>query len=309
MIAPLKSMYVTGEFGEPAQPGTGLPNASGVKMHIGTDLRASVGTEVYSMEAGTVSIVDNVGLKLVEIVGTKTIRYLHLDRNILGTGQKVSAGQLIGYSGNTGDVAAHLHVDVRKNGTTYNQSFYNYYNPMALINEQGGSQLMDTETKVGNQYYTLRGNTGTAAERKSWVGKSYEEFNSKARAEVDSREAHRHNLESAVSILTVERDNARAEVAKLSAEVLGLRDQTKILQAQIAEKDAQIAGMIEANKQLEAQHQAQIDELNKVIEIKDNEIKRLTTELANCSGEPLTWSQHLVLGLKGLIQALNPLSK
>lgn len=34
MISPLKTMTVTGAFGEPAVPGTGLPDSSGVKRHI-----------------------------------------------------------------------------------------------------------------------------------------------------------------------------------------------------------------------------------------------------------------------------------
>ena len=309
MVAPLKSMYVTGAFGEVAVPGTGLPDSSGVKRHIGTDLRASVGTPVYSMEAGTVSIVDNVGLKLVEIVGTKTIRYLHLDRNILGVGQKVAAGQLIGYSGNTGDVAAHLHVDVRKNGTAYNASFYNYVDPMSLINEQGGSQLMDTIDKVKAQYYTLRGVVVSDSEARQWVGGTYERFNSVAKAEVDSRTANINNLTNAVKTLTAERDAARTQVATLTKELLAERDKVQVLQASNNTLQAEIDGAKQAYKELEAQHQAEIDNLNHVIEIKDNEIKRLSNELANCGGESLTWSQHLVLGLKGLLSALNPLSK
>lgn len=141
---------------------------------------------------------------------------------------------------------------------------------------------MDTDAKIKAQYYTLRGNEGTAAERKGWIGKSYEEFNSVARPEVDSRETHRRNLESAVSVLTKERDEARAQVAKLTGEVLAERDRVRVLQAENATLTSEIEGAKEAYKQLEAQHQAKIDELVKVIEIKDNEIKRLSDELTKC---------------------------
>lgn len=309
MIAPLKSMIVTGAFGEVAVPGTGLPDNSGVKRHIGVDLRASIGTEVYSMEAGTVTLVDNDGLKLVEIRGTYTIRYLHLDRNILGTNQKVSAGQLIGYSGNTGGVAAHLHVDARKNGTAYDASFYNYVNPMSLISEKPGGQTMDTDAKVKAQYYTLRGNEGTAEERKHWIGKSYEEFNSVAKPEVQSRTQNITNLTNAVKTLTTERDSARAQVAALTSQLATEKDKVKVLEADKKTLQAELDGARQAYKELEKQHQAQIDELNHVIEIKDNEIDRLNKELANCSGTPLNWWEHLVLGIKGLLQAINPLSK
>lgn len=310
MIAPLKTMTVTGAFGEPAVPGTGLPDSLGVKRHIGVDLRAAVGTPIYAPDAGVVTLVDNVGLKLVEIrINGMLHRFLHLDRNVLSNGQGVSRGQVIGYSGNTGGVAAHLHWDVRKNGTAYNASYYNYVNPMTLINEQGGSEIMDTDAKVKAQYYTLRGSEGTAAERKGWIGKSYEEFNAKARAEVDSREAHRRNLESAVSVLTKERDQARTEVAKLTSEVLALRDQLKVAQASNAQKDAEIQGLQSSLKEIEAQKQVQIDQLNDVIKLKDEEIARLNKELANCDTGTMTWSEHLVLGIKGLLSALNPIKR
>lgn len=138
MKPPLKTMIVTpgGAFGV-KRVGSGLPDKNGVLRHIGVDLRASVGTKVYAPEAGIVTLVDDVGLKLVEIrIGEKLHRFLHLDDNILKKGQKVKQGQLIGYSGNTGNVAAHLHWDVRRAGTIWDTSYYNYEDPMKLIKEE-----------------------------------------------------------------------------------------------------------------------------------------------------------------------------
>ena len=113
MTAPLKSMYVTSPFGV-KRVGSGLSDKYGVLRHIGTDLRASVGTKVYAPTDGTVTVFDNVGLKLVEIRATdgKLHRFLHLSKNILKVGQKVKAGQLIAYSGDTGNVQAPLHWDI-----------------------------------------------------------------------------------------------------------------------------------------------------------------------------------------------------
>jgi septal ring factor EnvC (AmiA/AmiB activator) len=305
MLAPLKTMYVTGPFGERAVPGTGLPDSSGVKRHIGVDLRASVNTPVYAMESGTVTIVDNVGLRLVEIRGTKTIRYLHLERNILGTGQKVSAGKLIGYSGDTGGVLAHLHVDVRNNGTAYNQSFYNYYNPMALINETTQGQIMDTDEKIRNQYYTLRGAYPSSSEVKSWRGQSYEKFNSVAKAEVNSRTAGISNLKSAVATLTQERDKARTAVSTLTTEVLGLRDQVKVLEATNKTKDSEIQGLQDSLKDREAECTQQIKEYEEIVKVKDEEIVRLTKELetSGTDCDKLSAWQLIAMGIRKLIGA------
>lgn len=145
MIAPLKTMTVTGDFFE-LRSGSGLPDKYGKTRHIGVDLRASIGTPVYAPNDGTVTLVDNVGLKLVEIrIGDKLHRFLHLDRNVLSNGQSVKAGQLIGYSGNTGNVAAHLHWDARKAGTAWDASLYNYVDPVKLL-EEGND--MPTEQQI-----------------------------------------------------------------------------------------------------------------------------------------------------------------
>lgn len=265
---------------------------------------------------GTPIVINGVTIGLTGNTGLSTGPHLHIQ-----VGTDPACQQTVNPSGHefkTGVVTALRTTDTASWGkyiTIKNDSgMYVTYAHLSQVNvtvgqKIGASQIMDTEAKVQAQYYTLRGANASSAEVKGWIGKSYEQFNATARPEVDGREANRRNLENAVAVLTVERDTARTQVGTLTKEVLGLRDENAKLQAQVAEKDATINGMIEANKILEAQHQAQIAELGRVIEIKDNEIKRLTTELATCDGESLTWSQHLVLGIKGLLQALNPLSK
>jgi hypothetical protein len=254
----------------------------------------------------------------------------------------VIGGQTVGLTGNTGmSTGSHLHLQAGTDPATQNtikptnywfqtgtvtalrttdtaswgkyitiktnSGVYTTYAHLSQVNVQvgqkiGGNQLMDTDVKVANQYYTLRGSTGTSAERKAWIGKSYEEFNSVAKPEVNARTQNITNLTNAVATLTKERDVARTQVATLGKEVLAERDKVNTLVANNKTLQAEIDGAKQAYKELEASHQAQIDDLNKVIEIKDNEIKRLTTELANCGDvEEKTGWELIALGIKKLL--------
>ena len=50
--------------------------------------------------------------------GTYTTRYAHLSSVAVSKGQTVSAGQIVGYEGATGNVTGpHLHFEVYQNGT------------------------------------------------------------------------------------------------------------------------------------------------------------------------------------------------
>lgn len=89
-------------------------------VHNGLDAPAKVGTPVYAMASGTVVTVADweadggKAIVIEHLPGLKT-RYLHLDRQLVTRGQRVTRGQLIGYSGATGIATsqAHLHFDIR----------------------------------------------------------------------------------------------------------------------------------------------------------------------------------------------------
>lgn len=93
------------------------------RMHEGLDLRASVGDEVYATGNGVISFASTEGtygrlLKIDHGYGFET-RYAHLSSFASGIrpGTRVERGQLIGFSGQTGQVEGpHLHYEILRDG-------------------------------------------------------------------------------------------------------------------------------------------------------------------------------------------------
>ncbi|OCL82151.1 M23 family metallopeptidase [Arcobacter porcinus] len=87
-------------------------------LHMGVDLRAPIGTEVYATADGVVhhSAYDKFNGNLVvvqHIYGFKTY-YAHLNKAVVKSGDFVKKGDLIAYTGNTGRSSGpHLHYEVR----------------------------------------------------------------------------------------------------------------------------------------------------------------------------------------------------
>jgi murein DD-endopeptidase MepM/ murein hydrolase activator NlpD len=99
----------------------------GAYQHGGVDLAVAVGTPVYAVEDGIATIAsDNTSGNYVQIShgqGTTgqldryTTYYFHLSSQAVSNG-KVTKGQIIGYSGNTGrSDGPHLHFEIRSTGT------------------------------------------------------------------------------------------------------------------------------------------------------------------------------------------------
>ena len=105
--------------------------------HRAIDLRAAVGTPVYAAEDGTVDWVQTwdgrstsgdqsygnlVRIRHADYNGGKLQSlYAHLKESKVKYGQAVKEGELIGYSGNTGNTTGpHLHFEVRLSGTRRN---------------------------------------------------------------------------------------------------------------------------------------------------------------------------------------------
>lgn len=109
-------------YGEPnqirRQPIPGGP----LKGHQGWDLDAAVKTPCYAVEDGVIADTGAAPVwgnfvKLRFLVGAKTYYafYAHLMSQVVLTGQSVRKGQIVGYTGLTGNAAggvAHLHFEI-----------------------------------------------------------------------------------------------------------------------------------------------------------------------------------------------------
>ena len=88
----------------------------GTNAEIGKRVVAAAsGTVVYSAYQSGSSSSAGYGNYLIIYHGNGFCTlYAHMDSKAVSTGQRVSQGQLIGYSGNTGGVAPHLHFEIRR---------------------------------------------------------------------------------------------------------------------------------------------------------------------------------------------------
>ena len=97
------------------------------RLHAGTDFRAYCGTAIYAGASGTVQWAKaRSGFGNQVLINHGTVNgsnlmssYNHLTSFAVSSGQSVSKGDLVGYSGNTGlGTACHLHFEVYVNGST-----------------------------------------------------------------------------------------------------------------------------------------------------------------------------------------------
>lgn len=117
---PVDNVYVTQNFGDTAFSRTNAYNGKG---HNGIDFRASVGTNIKSALSGTIEGIGNTDTVpgcysygkwiLVRHDNGLSTLYAHLSLIKVTVGQRVSTGEVIGYSGNTGySTGPHLHFGV-----------------------------------------------------------------------------------------------------------------------------------------------------------------------------------------------------
>ena len=111
-------VYISSEYG----PRKG-------KQHTGVDYAANYGTSIYSWKSGTVTFAGWSGgygnfIEIDHKDGTVS-RYAHCSSLAVSVGQQVTAGQVIGYVGSTGNSTGnHLHFEIKVNGSFVNPLNY-----------------------------------------------------------------------------------------------------------------------------------------------------------------------------------------
>ena len=123
-LRPCSYVKMTSPFGMRESPTAGAST-----YHQGVDLAGPEGTPIYATRAGRVTVAsysNSAGyyVSINHLDGYSSI-YMHMTNYVVGAGSTVSAGQLIGYMGNTGiSTGSHLHFGISLNGR--------YLNPCSL---------------------------------------------------------------------------------------------------------------------------------------------------------------------------------
>ncbi|RLC37837.1 hypothetical protein DRH29_00260 [candidate division Kazan bacterium] len=83
--------------------------------HNGIDFAVASGTPVLAASGGEVTFVgERVGHSIVVQIDNFQITYGHLDSFLVKVGERVTQGQIIGYSGSSGTINPHLHFEIDK---------------------------------------------------------------------------------------------------------------------------------------------------------------------------------------------------
>ena len=123
-IKPLSGGRISSYFGGRASPG-----GIGSTNHKGIDWATPIGTPIYASSGGTVATsgwVAGYGYAVfINHPDGRQTRYAHLSKTLVPVGAYVNQGDLIAYSGNTGNsTGPHLHFEIRINGTAVNPLDY-----------------------------------------------------------------------------------------------------------------------------------------------------------------------------------------
>ena len=119
MVSPVAG-HMTSSYGMRRHPILGY-----ARMHAGIDFGAAWGSPIYAVSDGMVSYAGRHGghgnyVRLSHSGGLGT-GYAHMSRIAVSAGERVRAGQVIGYVGSTGlSTGPHLHYELYQGGRTVN---------------------------------------------------------------------------------------------------------------------------------------------------------------------------------------------
>ena len=152
MISPVVGFPISQQYG--ANPD--FYAALGYAGHHGIDYACPEGTPVRAAAAGVVIVAEDVPdstagcfIHIVHDAHLET-RYLHLSGVLVGLWDNVEAGQIIGYSGNTGlSDGPHLHFEVIDSAQAQN-GYKGRVNPLAFLEQEGNKMqsIIDSLNKA-----------------------------------------------------------------------------------------------------------------------------------------------------------------
>lgn len=147
------------------------PNYSSGSYHAGTDFPVPLNTPVYSTCDGefvavtslTTSYGKHIKIRATVNGSTVYIRYCHLNSFAVNVGDKVTSGQLIAYSGSTGNsTGPHLHYEVRNSNDRYGSSSNPNLNPRDYL--PGTSYLFTSDKSTDVPSITIPSGSQTVSD-------------------------------------------------------------------------------------------------------------------------------------------------
>jgi murein DD-endopeptidase MepM/ murein hydrolase activator NlpD len=196
------------------------PFSNGEKMHLGIDLATPVGTEVLATADGEVHKVvtstAGYGNHIVINHGAEyQTKYAQLSAMQVKVGEKVSQGQIIALSGNSGQSKGpHLHYEVYKNGDAAD--------PAAYIANFEFSRIPSTEEK----------------EKMKLQKQQHEKELELIRKDLEKHELALAKMQAELAKIEAEKEKIDAEKAKIQVEQARIQAEVSEHQAKIAEEMA-----------------------------------------------------------------------
>lgn len=231
----------------------------------------------------------------LRIRGTSGLhQFAHLSESFIKAGDKVKRGQPIarmGYTGYVkppGEAGKHLHYWIQRPDGSYVYPPTLYKDKFSKVPVTGGSEVAN-EAQVKNLYRLGLFREADASGLKTYVGKDANYIVSEM---LGSKE--RKNLEADIN-------NLRTQFPKVQAQVATLNAQLQTLTKQLADNDKAHKETVDTLNSDLTKSAGQIIELDKVIRIKDAEIKRLEA----LAGEEVTVGRAisvLVEAIKNLVR-------